>query len=379
MTEINRKTREKIIKNCTRVVIKAGTRLLTDTARIPVLISQIAKLKEKGFKVTFVSSGAVGLGMKALKLTKRPSRLAEVQALAAIGQSKLMSLYEKECLKFGFHAAQLLLTAEDLRDRERHLNVMNCIDALWADNVLPIVNENDSVSVDELKFGDNDILAAFLGAMTRSELTIILTSVDGLYSYQNSKKGERISIVERVTDKVKSLATGTDDSSFSIGGMISKIRAAEIVNGAGENLWIANGKDPEIISKIISAEDVGTVFLPKRKQMESKKRWIRIFSKKSGKLFVDAGAVKALLKNGRSLLPSGLVSVEGSFKRGDSVEICDAAGNTVAIGISNYSASEASRVAGLKTSQMSAVLKTAFSDEELVHRNNLATSGTTEE
>jgi len=361
------------------VVIKAGTRLLTDTARIPVLISQIAKLKEKGFKVTFVSSGAVGLGMKALKLTKRPSRLAEVQALAAIGQSKLMSLYEKECLKFGFHAAQLLLTAEDLRDRERHLNVMNCIDALWADNVLPIVNENDSVSVDELKFGDNDILAAFLGAMTRSELTIILTSVDGLYSYQNSKKGERISIVERVTDKVKSLATGTDDSSFSIGGMISKIRAAEIVNGAGENLWIANGKDPEIISKIISAEDVGTVFLPKRKQMESKKRWIRIFSKKSGKLFVDAGAVKALLKNGRSLLPSGLVSVEGSFKRGDSVEICDAAGNTVAIGISNYSASEASRVAGLKTSQMSAVLKTAFSDEELVHRNNLATSGTTEE
>lgn len=370
-TDANRKIRERIIKKCGKIIVKVGTRLLTDTSRIPILISQISNLKQKGFKVILVSSGAVGLGMKTLKLSKRPAELAGVQALAAIGQSKLMSLYERECNKFNFHAAQLLLTAEDLRSRERHLNVLNCINSLWASDVLPIVNENDSVSVRELKFGDNDILAGLIGAMTRAELTIILTSVDGLYSFKNNPDGDRIPVVDGISEKIRSLATGTDDSSMSVGGMISKIRSAEIVTGAGETLWIANGKDPEILNKIIEAQDVGTVFLPKDKQMESKKRWIGIFSKKNGKIRIDDGAVKAILKSGRSLLSSGVTSVEGSFKRGDCVEICDQTGKIIAAGLTNYNSVESAKIAGHKSADIPAILKSAASDEELIHRNNL--------
>lgn len=370
-TDANRKIREEIIKKCNKIVVKVGTRLLTDTARIPVLISQIHNLRQKGFKVILVSSGAVGLGMKTLKLSKRPAELAGVQALAAIGQSKLMSLYEKECNKLGFHAAQLLLTAEDLRSRERHLNVLNCINSLWASDVLPIVNENDSVSVRELKFGDNDILAGLIGAMMRAELTIILTSVDGLYSFKNNPDGDRIPVVDGISEKVRSLATGTDDSAMSVGGMISKIRSAEIVTRAGESLWIANGKDPEILNKIAGFQDVGTVFLPKDKQMESKKRWIGIFSKKNGKLRIDDGAARAILKNGRSLLSSGVISVEGSFKRGDCVEISDSTGKIIAVGLTNYNAAESMKIAGHKSSDIPAILKSAASDEELIHRNNL--------
>ena len=238
------KLRKDLIARCHRIVIKAGTRLLTDPQAIPQLVDQIAWIRSTGRQVIFVSSGAVGTAMKMLKLKKRPSHLSEVQALAAIGQVKLMSLYQAECQKRGFHAAQLLLTADDLRARERHLNLENCIEALLSQNVLPILNENDPVSVDELKFGDNDSLASLMGSMTRADLTVILTTVNGLLKpNEDGSLGDRISVVQGVTKEQHDMASGTDDGNFSIGGMTSKLKAAEILNSAGEALWIADGRE----------------------------------------------------------------------------------------------------------------------------------------
>jgi glutamate 5-kinase len=263
--------RQQVIEDCENIIVKVGTRLLTDTQRIAVFIAGINAMRKKGKKVLLVTSGAVGLGMQQLGLKKRPSELAEVQAMAAIGQSKLMELYEQECRKFGFLPAQLLLTAEDLRNRERHLNVLNCINSLWTHNVLPVINENDSVSVDELKFGDNDILSALLAAMTRTKLTIILTTEEGLREKVDGKLAGRVSLVEEIDDNLRNSASGTDNSMFSIGGMISKLRAAEIVVTAGDYLWIADGRKDSTLEDILSAKDIGTLFVPSKKhQLDSK-------------------------------------------------------------------------------------------------------------
>ncbi len=368
----NIQIRKKLLSNCRRVVVKVGTRLLTDEKMIPGLIAQLVKLREKGWKVLLVSSGAVGIGMKLLETGKRPARLSAVQALASVGQGRLMALYEIACREHGFHAAQLLLTADDLRDRERHLNVLNCINALWSQDILPIVNENDAVSVDELKFGDNDVLAGLLAAMTRSDLTMLLTTVDGLWERDESGKlSERISVVKNIDDKLKGNAAGTDDKAFSIGGMESKIRAAEIVTAAGEPLWIADGRVSGIVEKILNAEDVGSVFLPKSGRMQGKKRWIKFFSRRSGKIIVDAGAAKALAQGGRSLLPSGVTGVEGDFKRGDTVEICGLAGNVIARGLVNFDAGECRKIMGKQSSEIPEILR-HDADDEIVHRNNMA-------
>ena len=369
--------RKDVINNCKQIVVKAGTRLLTDTTMIATLISQIALLRKSGYKVMLVSSGAVGVGMKTLGLERRPSRLAEIQALAAIGQNKLMTMYQNECHKHGFHSAQLLLTADDLKDRKRHLNLMNCVEALWAQGILPVINENDSVSVDELKFGDNDTLAGLLAAMTRSDLTIILTTIAGLREKHNGVLGERISVVDKITDELKEMASGTDDAAMSVGGMISKLKAAEIVTAAGDYLWVADGREPGIIQQILNGEDVGTLFLPeaRTKSMQAKKRWISFFSKTMGKVYADSGAVEAVSAKGKSLLSSGLVKVEGTFDRGDTVEVCTESGEVIAKGLINYSSDEARRIIGVQSSQIPEILKIDMDlvavDDELIHRNNL--------
>ena len=371
--------RKNVLNNCTQIVVKAGTRLLTDTTMIAVLITQIATLRDKGYKVMLVSSGAVGVGMKTLGLTKRPQKVSTTQALAALGQNKLMTMYQNECHKHGFHSAQLLLTANDLKDRKRHLNVMNCIDALWAEGILPVINENDSVSVDELKFGDNDTLAGLLAAMTRSELTIILTTVGGLHHKENGILGERISVIDSISDELRDMATGTDDAAMSVGGMISKLTAAEIVTAAGDHLWVADGRIPNIIDQIIEGKDVGTLFLPqqKTKSMQSKKRWISFFSKTRGTITVDNGATKALCDKGRSLLASGIINVAGKFDRGDTVDISDQLGNIIARGLTNYSFEECSTIKGKQSSEIAETLNIQVHgtvqviDDEVVHRNNL--------
>ena len=366
--------RKQILKNSRRVVLKVGTRLLADQTAIARLVLQIHELRQSGRQVILVSSGAVGMGMRASGLKRRPRHLSEVQALAAMGQVTLMAMYEAECAKYGFQAAQLLLTADDLRSRERHLNAVNCIEALLSHDVLPIINENDPVSVSELKFGDNDTLAALLGSMIRADLTIILTTVDGLLDKNpDGTLGKRISVVHGVTAQLKEIASGTDDAAFSIGGMASKLKAAEVLNGAGEALWIASGEDADIIARIFAAEDVGTVFLPQAgmHKMGSRKRWLASFSRPAGVIAIDDGAANALVRKGSSLLPSGIVSVTGSFKRGDVVRIVRAAdGEVLAKGITNFSAEEAARIARHKSGDLTAILG-CDAEEEVVHRNNL--------
>lgn len=364
--------RQQVIEDCENIIVKVGTRLLTDTQRIAVFIAGINAMRKKGKKVLLVTSGAVGLGMQQLGLKKRPSELAEVQAMAAIGQSKLMELYEQECRKFGFLPAQLLLTAEDLRNRERHLNVLNCINSLWAHNVLPVINENDSVSVDELKFGDNDILSALLAAMTRTKLTIILTTEEGLREKVDGKLAGRVSLVEEIDDNLKNSASGTDNCMFSIGGMISKLRAAEIVVTAGDYLWIADGRKDSTLEDILSAKDIGTLFVPSKKhQLDSKKRWIKYFSRCHGKITVDAGAVEAVKCKGRSLLPSGITQVSGKFKRGDTLEVLSPDGVVIGRGLSNFSSEECGLLIGVQSSEIKKILK-RDADDEIIHRNNLA-------
>lgn len=369
----NCELRKNLLKNCHRVVVKAGTRLLTDPELLPHIVQQIKDLRDSGKQVILVSSGAVGTGMKSLGLKKRPRKLSQVQALAALGQVKLMSMYEAECEKLGFRAAQILLTAEDLRSRERHLNALNCIETLLSDDVLPIINENDPVSVDELKFGDNDILASLLASMTRADLTIILTTVDGLKKPNpDGTLGDRISVVHGITDTQRDMAKGTDDGNMSIGGMASKLKAADTLNSAGEALWLASGKETDILDRIFRGEDVGTVFLPpaSKKKMESRKRWLSSFSKPHGKVVVDDGAVNALRRRGSSLLASGITAVEGDFVRGDVLEIISADRQLVGKGLTNFSSDECRKLMGHKSSENHAILN-YDADDEVIHRNNL--------
>ena len=372
-TTENCELRKNLLKNCHRVVVKAGTRLLTDPKLLPHIVQQIKDLRDSGKQVILVSSGAVGTGMKSLGLKKRPRRLSQVQALAALGQVKLMSMYEAECEKLGFRAAQILLTAEDLRSRERHLNALNCIETLLSDGVLPIINENDPVSVDELKFGDNDILASLLASMTRADLTIILTTVDGLKKPNpDGSLGDRISVVRGITDTQRDMAKGTDDGNMSIGGMASKLKAADTLNSAGEALWLASGKETDILDRIFRGEDVGTLFLPAaaKKKMESRKRWLSSFSRPHGKLLIDDGAVNALRRRGSSLLPSGIVGVEGDFVRGDVLEIVSAGQGLIGKGLTNFSSEECRKLMGHQSSENHAILN-YDADDEVIHRNNL--------
>jgi glutamate 5-kinase len=362
--------RKQIINNCKRVVIKVGTRLLTDEDRIPVLISGIRDFRKKGCQVILVSSGAVGIGMKELGLKKRPSKLAEIQALAAIGQNKLMSIYDDQCRKYNFKSAQLLLTTADLHSRERHLNVLNCINSLLEKDILPIVNENDSVSIDELKFGDNDGLAALLAAMTHSELTVILTTESGLREKDDGVLGERISLVKQISAKMRKAAEGTDNAEFSIGGMASKLNAAKIVNLAGEHLWIADGREDDTFEKILSGEDVGTLFVPNSDKMQARERWLHFFAKSKGHLVVDDGAANAICNRGSSLLPAGVKGVDGKFKRGDTVEIIDSKANIIARGLSNFDSVDAVAIAGKQSNKIFEILQ-RDSDDVIVHRNNL--------
>ena len=307
---------------------------------------------------------------KELELEKRPSKLAKIQALAAIGQNKLMSIYDDECRKHNFKSAQLLLTAADLHSRERHLNVLNCINSLLDDDVLPIVNENDSVSIDELKFGDNDGLAALLAAMTHAELTLILTTETGLREKDKGILGERISLVKQISAKMRKSAEGSDNPEFSIGGMASKLNAAKIVNAAGEYLWIADGRENDTIEKILRGEDIGTLFLPNADKMQARERWLQFFAKSKGRLIVDDGAANAICHRGGSLLPAGVKAVDGKFKRGDTVEIIDSKARIIARGLSNFDSVDATAIAGMQSNEISRILR-RDSDDVIVHRNNL--------
>ena len=372
----NSRYRSQVIKGSKRIVIKVGSRLLTDIRNTPKeirihdLIKQCAKLREKKLEVILVSSGAISTGMELMDIKKRPRDLSRLQALAAIGQSRLMSLYEKTSNKFGFHCAQILLSYDDLKSRKRHLNMCNCLHTLLGQDVLPVINENDTVSVDEISFGDNDKLAALVATLTHAELTIFLTNVDGLFLRRDKGQEKRISIISEINETIRNSAKGTDGNPFSIGGMTSKIEAAEICMAAGESLWIADGKNFSILEQIVNGKDVGTLFYPNTKRLASSKRWLAFFTDPAGDVLIDEGAIKALKFSGKSLLPIGILSLRGNFDKGDTINITDSQGTIIAMGITNYKVSELNEIKGLNTTQIFQKLERRVY-KEAVHRDNM--------
>ncbi|HWD18439.1 MAG TPA: glutamate 5-kinase [Verrucomicrobiae bacterium] len=350
-----------LLKNSSRVVVKLGTGVLTDSrkqpdlAQLTQLTAQIAAISAQGRQVVMVSSGAVGAGMGALGHEKRPTELAELQACAAVGQSRLMATYERLFAERGLRVAQVLLTHDDLEGHERHLNARNTLVTLLRHGVVPIINENDAVSLTELKFGDNDKLSALVAALLPADLLVILTTVDGLMENFGQPGAKVISAVENLDDSVESLGGGTT-SETAVGGMASKLQAAKIVLRSGIPLVIASGKRPGVLDRILAGADEGTIFVPQGAKLKGRKRWIAFFHHTKGALFVDDGARRALRENGKSLLPPGLIRCEGNFSAGDVVRICDGNGTEFARGICDYD---------------SAAVQARTLTEALVHRDNL--------
>ncbi len=319
-----------------RVVIKLGTGVLTsgigelDTARIDALCQQVGTLRSRGIEVILVSSGAVGLGMGKLGLKKRPRDLASLQACAAVGQSILINTWQKGFDPQGLTVAQILLTREDLRAKHRHNAVFNTVERLLANGTVPIVNENDTVSASEIKFGDNDTLSALVASVTNAEMLIILSNIPGLIDMAGT--GEVVATVEKITAEIEAMAQGTKQVT-SVGGMVSKLSAAKIAHRAGCGVIIGSGQDDSLIERLLSGESVGTYFLPSELPVKSHKRWIAIQDHSFGDLTVDEGAAEAILHKGKSLLAAGITGSTGDFHAGDVVRICQADGTAIAQGI----------------------------------------------
>jgi glutamate 5-kinase len=354
--------RRELLKDISRVVVKLGTGVLTDSrkqpdlAQLEQLVAQIAAQRKAGKEVVMVTSGAVGAGMGALGYEKRPVELAEQQACAAVGQSRLMAIYEKLFAKHDLHVAQVLLTHDDLEHHDRHLNARNTLVTLLRLGVVPIINENDAVSFTEIKFGDNDKLSALVASLLPADLLIILTTVDGVIENFGKADPKTISIIEHIDGAIEKMAGGTD-STTAVGGMRSKIEAAKIVVRSGIPLVIASGKKKNMFARVLAGEEEGTLFVPQSTKLQGRKRWIAFFHYPKGALFVDEGAKQALREKGKSLLPPGIARCEGSFAAEDVVRICDLNGTEFARGIAAFGSAEISA----RTLQR----------VEVVHRDNL--------
>lgn len=334
--------RRALLKQVSRLVVKLGTGVLTDSRKQPdleqmeQLVAQIAAQRKAGKEVAIVSSGAVGAGMGALGYERRPTALAELQACAAVGQSRLMAIYEKLFAQFGLHVAQVLLTHDDLEHHDRHLNARNTlITLLGREQVIPIINENDAVSVTELKFGDNDQLSALVATLLPADLLIILTTVEGVIENYGHASARVLPVVENINQALEKLAGGTE-SATAVGGMASKIQAAKIVIRSGIPLVIASGRKKDVLANVLAAKDEGTIFVPRPGKLKGRKRWIAFFHRPAGSLIVDSGAKRALREGGKSLLPPGIVRCEGQFAAGDIVRVCDLDGTEFARGISAF-------------------------------------------
>jgi glutamate 5-kinase len=373
--------RDEVVVSARTWVVKVGTSVLTgpdgrlDPARIDHLSEQLSAVMATGRKVALVSSGAVGAGIGQLGLARRPENLRQLQAAAAIGQSYLIRAYDEGLRRHGRHAAQLLLTHEDFDNRARYLNMRNTLTALFEWDAVPIINENDTISVAEIKFGDNDRLAAMVANLLQAPLLVILSVVDGLYrndpggALPAANAGAVISLVPRLDEEIVALA-GSSRSAGGTGGMRSKLEAARLVTQAGGSVVIASGRQPDPLGRILAGEPVGTLFLAKGQTQGARKRWIGLTARPRGHYVVDAGARRALETGSKSLLPIGILTVVGDFEKGDVVGIHDPEGREFARGLTNYATSEALQVRGLRTEQARATLGAAFYDE-VVHKDNL--------
>lgn len=377
--------RQEISAAASTWIVKVGTRVLTtadgllNQERVASLAEELHHLMQAGRRVCLVSSGAVGAGMGRLGLKQRPADLARLQAVAAVGQTALVEAYDRSLRSHGRHAAQILLTADDLDNRTRYLNIRNTILTLLEYGAVPIINENDTVSTEELQttFGDNDRLAAMVTNLIRAPLLVLLSDVEGLYDGDPADAGSKLiptvpKLDESVLALVRDKATG-----LSKGGMASKLEAARIATTAGENVIIASGKQPGNLRQILAGEQVGTLFIAQGQTVAAWKRWIGFTAQPRGSLIVDDGARTVLEKQGKSLLAIGVVEAEGTFRKGDVVSVRDRSGAEFARGLSNYAAADVLRIKGCKSDQIAAALGQRPYDE-VIHRDNMALTGKTE-
>jgi glutamate 5-kinase len=369
--------RQEVITEAHTVVVKIGTNVLTgengklDPARLATLADQVQDIRRTGRKLAIVSSGAIGAGVGRLGLGQRPTDLRHLQACAAVGQGFLMRAYEESLARHGTHTAQILLTAGDFDNRKRYLNARNTILTLFEWDCLPIINENDTVSVAEIRFGDNDHLAAMVTNLVQAPLLILLTVVEGLYAADPSANATAplLTTVPMLDGKVLGMA-GSSRSTLGTGGMESKLRAARLVTAAGGSVIVANGLRPGVLDSLFAADPIGTLFLPKGSTLPAWKRWLGFTAQPRGRLVVDAGARRAVEQKGSSLLPIGVAKVDGTFGKGDVVALHDPDGVEFARGLTNYSAADVNRIRGLRTDQIQQVLG-ILPYEEIIHRDNL--------
>lgn len=365
-----------VCRHARRIVVKVGSNVLTADAGLNIkairaISRQICRLMDSGLEILFVSSGAMASGIRKIGLARRPDEIPKRQAIAAVGQAGLIMEYEKAFGRYQRKVAQILLTSEDLCHRKRYLNARNTLCTLLAWKVVPIINENDTVMVEEIKLGDNDNLAAMITLLMDADLLINLTDIDGLFD-KDPRRFADACLIPQVTTFQRQLETFASSipGALGTGGMLSKLKAARKVTAAGIPMIIARGEKPNILLRLYAGESHGTYFVPKKEKLASRKCWIAYALKPKGSIVIDDGAAQAILKNGKSLLPSGIIAVQGEFDVGDSVEFKGQKGETLGNGLVNYNAADIRRILGLKTSQIKDCLGEKPYDE-IIHRDNL--------
>lgn len=359
-----------------RIVVKVGTSTLTHSTgklnlfRIERLVREIADLKHRGLEILLVTSGAVGAGMGRMGLSQKPNAMPEKQALAAIGQGILMHIYEKLFGEYSEVVAQVLLTRDDIIHRERYLNARNTLMALLKMGAVPVINENDTVVMEQIKFGENDTLSALVAGLVDADLLILLSDIDGLYTDDPRKNpaARLIEEVEEITPQIERLA-GDPGSAMGSGGMHTKVQAAKIAGTMGILMMVANGSADNILKDIVDGKNRGTLFIPRDHRITARKGWIAYASKTSGELWLDDGAQDAIRGKGKSLLPSGITRVEGDFQRGDVVRVMGTMGE-IARGIVNYRAEDIDKIKGCQSKSIYNILGYK-EDDEVIHRDNL--------
>ena len=369
--------RKEYLKGVKRVVVKVGTSTLAypngrmNLEHMDMLVKQLSDLNNRGLEVLLVTSGAIGAGLGKMNKDKRPGTIPEKQAAAAVGQGLLMHIYEKLFSEYGITVAQILLTKEDMSDRRRFLNARNVLFQLLKEGVIPIINENDTIAVDEIKFGDNDTLSAIVAGTVEADLLILLSDIDSLYDSnpRENPLARPIVYVEEITAEIEGMAGGAG-SSLGTGGMATKIKAAKIATASGTAMVIASGDEENMVSEILKGKMKGTWFKPMSHPLQARKRWIAFGQKIKGRITIDEGAEKALVEGRKSLLPGGVVSIEGSFQKGDEVLVLNSAGQEIARGLVNYSSRETKKIKGLKSGDIEKIL--GYRDyDELIHRDNM--------
>jgi len=370
-----------IVARARRLVIKLGSSLVTndgrgiDHAAVGRWAEEIAALKRSGREVVLVSSGAIVEGMQRLGWTKRPAAIHALQAAAAVGQMGLVQAYEAAFSRFGLHTAQILLTHEDLADRRRYLNARSTLLTLLTLGVIPVINENDTVTTDEIRLGDNDTLGALVTNLIEADALVLLTDQDGLHSADPRKEPAATLVRQaRAGDPALEAIAGGAGSALGRGGMLTKVLAAKRAARSGASTVIANGREERVLGRLAAGEAIGTELIAETLTLAARKQWLADHVRLAGRLSLDAGAVRALARDGKSLLPIGVVACEGQFERGEVVACCDPDGREIARGLVNYSAAETQRILRKPSSEIEAIL--GYVDEpELIHRDNLVLLG----